>query len=155
MFNRALEIATLAHSGEFRNPAIYVKNQGGGLDHEPYIEHPKRVAAQFNDDFTKTVAILHDVAEDAPEFLPQLKKEFSATIIDAMLVVTRLKDENYFDFIMRIRGSQNVAAMKVKLADLEDNLKTVQEGATADKYRFAKYILLEAVIYWDSIRDGW
>jgi len=130
MFYRALEIATQAHKNQTRAK-------------EPYIIHPKRVADQFNksDHLNRTIAILHDVIEDAPEYLPHIRDEFPKEVLRAVMLLTRHDKQTYFDFVMKIRDSQNGNAIAVKIADLKDNMRDLDEGSKKDKYRFALYIL--------------
>ena len=133
MFPRALEIAIQAHKNQTRKVT-------GEKWPEPYIEHSKRVASYFKDDIRKTVSILHDVIEDAPVFEKVIKKEFSKTIYEAIIILTRQENENYFNFIMRVKNSDSLA-ISIKIADLQDNMSDLQEGSKKDKYRFALYIL--------------
>jgi (p)ppGpp synthase/HD superfamily hydrolase len=50
MYLTALKIAHHAHKGQTRKDS-----------NVPYIVHPIRVSGYFNDDFRKTIAVLHDV----------------------------------------------------------------------------------------------
>lgn len=129
MFPRMLEIAEVAHAGQKRS-----KNN------EDYIEHVKRVANNFKDDLHKTLAIGHDIIEDHPEFSKIIKKEFPK-LIDRLLVLTKKEGETYFHYIMRIRDSQDIDLIAIKLGDLFDNMSDLKESSMKDKYRFAFYIL--------------
>ncbi len=103
MYKLALQIATKAHKGQVRKDGI-----------TPYIKHPIRVADKFNDDFKKTIAILHDVLEDTDQDLSMFPQE----VLSVLDVLT--KKDNYFTYIDNI--SKNEIAKQVKIADLKDNL---------------------------------
>ena len=122
----ARDLARRAHAGQTR------KNG------EPYFNHPERVAQQLRDNTAQAVAYLHDVLEDChdPVILGELN-QFPRTIVDAVKLLTSAKDETYFDFIHRILASGNKTAIVVKIADLKDNLRDLEEGHQKDKYRFA------------------
>lgn len=130
----AKAIAAQAHAGQKR------KFEESNL---PYIIHPQRVAASVEDKL-KPIAWLHDTLEDTPLTETYLREYFSGNIVDAVVDLTRKKGENYFDFIMRIM--QNEQAMFVKIADIEDNLKSLPEGSLKDKYRLAKYVLYTSIV---------
>lgn len=86
-----------------------------------YIGHPRRVADRCSSVKTKIVALLHDTIEDTdvtPEYL--LEQGFSQEIVDAVLSVTKRKNEDYFDFCRR--AGENKIGREVKLADLHDNM---------------------------------
>lgn len=110
---KAIEIATEAHKGQF--------DKAG----KPYIEHPLAVAALLETEDEKTVAVLHDVLEDTPVTIEDLRRAgFSEEILRAVYAVTRKirqgKKETYFGFIHRIKHSGELA-VRVKLADLAHN----------------------------------
>lgn len=153
-YSIALDIAEEAHKGQKRTNG------------EDYIEHPKRVAAKFEDDYRKCLAILHDVLEPdaARVFLYDelIYRGIDKEIADGVLILTRKEGENYFDFIMRIvnstfkrrRESGSVwkggdfqdGPANVKIEDINDNSKTCKEGSRLDKYRLSKYVI-ESSIY--------
>lgn len=114
-------IARCAHHGQFDKQ---------GMD---YILHPLRVAALV-DDGCKPAALLHDVLEDTSVDRDLL---LAAGISDETLVavelLTRSEDQTYEEFIGRIRVSGNAIAVKVKIADLQDNLaRCTVEPALSD-----------------------
>ena len=103
MYKLALQIATKAHKGQVRKDGK-----------TPYIKHPIRVANQFNDDFKKTIAVLHDVLEDTDQDLSMFPNEV-LSVLDVLN-----KKDNYFTYINNI--SKNEIAKQVKITDLKDNL---------------------------------
>ena len=99
----------------------------------PYIHHPARMAADVGDDpDAAAVAWLHDVIEDTPVTASFLREQgMPAHIVEAVEIVTRRKDaETYRQFIERIAASRNALAIRVKLADLGDNM--ARPGAPGD-----------------------
>ena len=65
-----------------------------------------------------------------------------------MIALTKKEEENYFDYIERLKN--NTTAKKVKLADLKDNMNikrilqpTQQDSERVEKYKKAKKLLEE------------
>lgn len=89
----------------------------------------------------KICAILHDLVEDTDYTLDDLKSEgFSEEIIATLSCLTKRKNEDYFDFINRVK--ENKIAINVKLADLKDNmnLTRLQSLTEKDFIRLEKYV---------------
>lgn len=130
--SRILEIAEEAHRGQTRK-----MGKDKGL---PYIIHPKRVAENFSDETLKSIALLHDVIEDTKITASDLlEKGVSPEVVAAVECLSRKENENYLDFILRIKN--NKLAVNVKIADIEDNMRDLEEGSRKDKYRLSLYIL--------------
>ena len=109
MIDRAMKICVDVHSGQ--------RDRYG----EIYILHPMRVMMKVNNLRDKCVAILHDVVEDSDWTAEHLSAEgFSPDIVDAVNAITKQDGEDYMDYIHRLES--NGMAVRVKLADLEDNL---------------------------------
>ena len=105
---RAIELAKQHHKGQ--------TNKAG----KPYIEHPLRVMNQVESEEEKIVAVLHDIVEDTDISLDDLRSEgFSEKVVSAVECLTKQDGENHDSYIERI--SFNPLAVKIKLADLEDN----------------------------------
>ncbi len=106
---RAIAIAAEAHVDQREKSGV------------PYILHPIRIMLRMSTEAEMMVAILHDVVEDTPWTLDQLRKEgFPEEVVEAVDCVTRRETESYAEFVERAR--YNPVARKVKLADLEDNM---------------------------------
>lgn len=92
----------------------------------PYWTHPVSVMLRLGEKATddeRRVALLHDVLEDTKITLADLIVEgFSLDVILAVHLLTRPSDLQYLDWIKMIALSGNKIAIKVKVADLEDNL---------------------------------
>ena len=127
---RAIEIATEAHRGQFDK---------AGND---YIGHPLRVMAMGKTTDEKIVGVLHDIVEDTDWTFEGLAAEgFSAEVFDALRCVTKLsEDEPYDKFIARVKA--NPLAVAVKLNDLSDNMDIRRLPYISDKdvKRLKKYL---------------
>lgn len=112
LIQKALNIAINAHKGVVDK---------GGVD---YVFHPITVALECKTDDEKIVALLHDVVEDTPVTLDDLRKDFPEYIVEAVDAVTRRKPQEQYgaarwDYIKRCKA--NPIARVVKIADLEHN----------------------------------
>ena len=128
LLERAILIAAQAHQGQI--------DKAGA----PYILHPLRVMLKLNSETEMITGVLHDLIEDTPWTLENLRQEgFPDEILEALDYLTRREGEDYQDFIKRVAG--NPLARKVKLADLEDNLNILRfETITEkDKARLTRY----------------
>ncbi|MEM6431970.1 MAG: HD domain-containing protein [Deinococcota bacterium] len=106
---RAVELAAKHHAGQCQRNGT------------PYLLHPLHVMACVDDPDAKIVAILHDVVEDTPLTLDELRAEgFSAEVLEAVRLVTKLDDVSYEDYIDAL--AHNPLARTVKLADLRHNI---------------------------------
>jgi (p)ppGpp synthase/HD superfamily hydrolase len=96
----------------------------------------------------RITAVLHDVIEDTDWTIERLRREgFHTEILDALDCLTKEDGEEYREFIERVK--LNSLAVKVKMADLEDNLdvarlKNVTEADTKrlEKYKHALLMLI-------------
>ena len=127
---RAIEIATEAHKGQCDK---------AGKD---YIGHPLRVMEMGKTEEEKIVGVLHDVIEDTDWTFEKLAEEgFSDEIIAALRCVTKISEnENYDDFIDRVK--KNPLAAAVKINDLTDNMDIRRLPYLSDKdvKRLKKYL---------------
>ncbi len=88
---------------------------------QPYVLHPLRVMLCCETETARIVAILHDVIEDTPHTLAELRAlGYSEEVLQALDCLTRRAGESYEAFIQRVKG--NALARRVKLADLADNM---------------------------------
>lgn len=135
---RAISIAAEAHAGQ--------KDRAGA----PYILHPIRLMIQMDSENAMMAAVLHDVVENSVWTLDDLRKEgFSNEVLNAVDSLTHRdkEGEDYWDYIQRAKSDP--IAIKVKLADLEDNLNpdrlneiTEKDEKRFDRYRKAQEMLL-------------
>lgn len=125
---RAIAIAAEAHVGQ--------KDKAG----EPYILHPIRVMLRVSTTEERIAAVLHDLLEDTPWKRADLEREgFPTDVLDAIEALTRRPKETYDEFVAR--AARNQIAIRVKLADLEDNLdkSRIANPTERDFRRMAKY----------------
>jgi len=120
---KAISLATRAHEGQV------------DLLGQPYIRHCLRVMEACAPDVdAMIVGVLHDVLEDGSEddayTLGTLG--FGEPIRQALHALTRDNGEPYPDYIQRIKQAGPLA-VKVKIADLEDNLDRYNELRRIDK----------------------
>ena len=140
----AIQIATEAHDGQ--------RDRGGA----PYILHPLRVMLAVEGDREKIAAVLHDVAEDCPEWpLARLREQpFSGAVCDALDALTRRPGEDYWTFIGRCNADP--IARSVKLADLRDNqdLTRIKNPTEKDAERVRKYVTASMILLSGPSHDG-
>ena len=125
---RAIMVAFTAHQGQ-------VDKAG-----KPYILHPLTVAMKQQSEEGFIVGMLHDVVEDSDITIDFLKEQgFSDAVIEAVQLLTHDKNEDYFDYIRRVK--KNSLAKGVKLADLMHNsdLTRLPEITDKDRKRAKKY----------------
>ena len=129
LFDRAVELAFSKHRNQ--------TDKAG----KKYITHIIRVCEKCLSDEERIVALLHDTIEDTDVTVEMLDTlGFPIDIINAVLSVTKIKGEEYQDFVKR--AGMNKIGRYVKIADLEDNM-TVQrlnEVTGDDVERLNKYI---------------
>ena len=107
---KALEVAYQAHQGQ--------RSFAG----RPYIFHPIRVMEQMDTDEERIVALLHDTVEDTYVTLDHLADWFSSTVVEAVDALTHRDGVPYLEYIEK-QVALNPLATKVKLADLQDNMR--------------------------------
>jgi (p)ppGpp synthase/HD superfamily hydrolase len=128
--DRAIAIAAEAHTGQKDKTGI------------SYILHPIRLMIQMDSEEAMIAAVLHDVVEDSVWTLDDLRREgFSDEVLNAVDCLTHREGEgeDYWDYIKRA-GSDPIA-IKVKLADLFDNLNPnrLDKVTEEDEKRFERY----------------
>ena len=125
---RAIAIAAAAHEGQ-------VDKAGA-----PYVFHPLRMMLRLDTPDEHMAAVLHDVVEDTPVTLEQLRAEgFPQAVLEAVEALTKREGEDYEEFIRRVAA--NRLASRVKLADLRDNcdLSRIAQPTEKDYERIGKY----------------
>jgi len=126
---RAIAVAVAAHKAQ--------RDKYG----RPYILHPLTLMMKMADETSMMAAVLHDVVEDTAVTLDDLRKEgFPREVIDAVESLSKNEKESYDEYVERV--SRNPVAVKVKLADLEDNMRITRMNKVTDKdtVRLAKYL---------------
>jgi (p)ppGpp synthase/HD superfamily hydrolase len=122
----AINLSWLSHNGQFRKD---------GKTH--FIFHPIAVMMKVNSLQAKTVAVIHDILEDTTLTEKDLRdKKFDNQTIETVILLTRLKDQKYFDYIRKL--SHNSLAKEVKIADVQHNLESLEQIAKAEERNFLK-----------------
>ena len=90
---------------------------------EHYFHHPLSVARNFMSDTKEyKVALLHDVLEDTEVSEEDLELLMvNEEVIEAVKCITHLPHESLEEYLRRVKG--NPIALKVKLADIADNMR--------------------------------
>lgn len=126
MVGRAFELARQAHSLQRRKSG------------EPYILHPLAVARITGTDLELdshmvAAALLHDVVEDTPYTLTDIRERFGDDVASLVNVVTKRPKQNYaqskqVDNFRQILESvhSDVRALLIKLADRLHNMRTLE-----------------------------
>lgn len=127
---RAYEVAKEAHLGQVDK---------AGVD---YINHPLKVAAHVGENPSAIiVALLHDVTEDTPLTIDDLKKSIPLNDDEAKALELLTHDDStpYFEYVAKIKS--NALAAKVKAADLKHNsdLERIKNPTPKDFARVEKY----------------
>ena len=105
-----------------------------------YVWHPIHVMINVKGYNEKIVALLHDIVEDTEVTVPDLKNlKFSKEVIEAVDVITKKKEQEYFSYLKSIKD--NSIAKKVKIEDLKHNsdLKRLRSITQKDIDRAIKY----------------
>jgi len=131
---KAIALAVEAHRGQ-------VDKVGAA-----YILHPLRVMSRMSTNAERIAAVLHDAVEDSDgrvTFERIAAMGAPAEAVEAIRLLTRTddgSDAGYQAYVERLCG--NPIALKVKLADLENNLDTrrLSEVSPRDAARLSKYL---------------
>lgn len=129
ILEKAIQIAVNAHMGQ--------KDRAGS----PYILHPLRVMHSVGATDAKIVAILHDVVEDTSVTFDELiDAGIPKHLVITLRLLTHTDNLSYEDYIARL--GENSLAVKVKLADLKDNmdLSRLKEISDEDMELYKKYV---------------
>ena len=136
---KAYNFSLQAHTGQLRESG------------ESYIIHPLGVAIILGelelDMVTIIAGLLHDVVEDTPVTLEQVKEEFGeevAALVDGVTKLSRLdftsKEEQQAETLrkMFIAMAQDIRVVLIKLADRTHNLRTLRYLNTHKQKEIAK-----------------
>ena len=109
---------------------------------KPYLLHCLRVMNNLNtkDEELQCIAVLHDLIEDTSYKFPDLRDlGFSERVISGVRWLTHLKGKTYDEYILDL--TINLDAIKVKIADLKDNMDLTRLENLTDKdiERLKKY----------------
>lgn len=94
----------------------------------PYIQHILGVWSRlrFEDMTTQIGGLLHDTVEDTHTQYAEIFEKFGDDVGDIVGVLTHVKGQPYDEYIESIASSGNIRAIRIKIADLEDNSSDVR-----------------------------
>jgi (p)ppGpp synthase/HD superfamily hydrolase len=131
----------------------------------PYWKHPVSVMQRLGPDASddeKHAALLHDVVEDTTYTLTDLlNMGYSEAAVEAVRLLTKPEIKvPYLDWVRGLAASGNMIAIRVKIADNEDNsdpariaLLPPEKRGMTDKYARSLEILRGALVGRDTPRD--
>jgi (p)ppGpp synthase/HD superfamily hydrolase len=102
-----------------------------------YIYHPLNVMRRLETDEERIAGVLHDIVEDCGVTLADLRElGYNDTVVGALDYLSKRPEEedDYEAFIDRIKQGP-VLAIKVKLADLADNMDPTRRTEDNEKTR--------------------
>jgi len=102
---------------------------------EPYILHPLRImmvvekGSFSHKKWHMLTAILHDTIEDAPQWWDtaegsRLRFELPEPVLKSIHLLSQDEDEDYEEYILRIKKSKDLVAYQIKILDIRDNLNS-------------------------------
>ena len=149
LIQRAIVFATQAHAGQTR------KYTG-----EPYVNHPvevMRLVSEVNDDpEVLAAAVLHDVVEDTPATITNIRIGFNARVaalVDDLTDVSKPEDGNRAtrkELDRQHTAKASPDAKTIKLADLISNSMSIVK----DDPSFAKVYMKEKRALLEVLNEG-
>ena len=128
MWIKAFLYAAKKHKGQ--------KDKAG----KPYILHPLYVSLHCKGRKARIAALLHDVIEDTDATAADLlEMGFGRDVTAAVQLLSKPEDEDYFDYVRRVK--KDPIAAEVKKNDLRHNmqLKRLKTISKKDLERRKKY----------------
>lgn len=129
LLSKAIEIATIAHSGQF--------DRGGN----PYILHPLKLQhwLRCESELIQCIAVLHDVVEDTNVTVEEIREQFGDFVADSVNRLTKKEGQSYEEYLEGIMLDR--AATIVKIADLRHNsdIRRLKGVRPKDLERIQKY----------------
>ena len=121
LIEQAKKVAEAAHQGQTRKDG-----------RTPYFKHVQAVADGVEDRL-KPIAYLHDVVEDTPITLDELRQAgFPEYVIEAVDLLTHKNREPNVHYWGKI--AKNKDAAQVKIADMKSNLRDTPDPRQREKY---------------------
>lgn len=137
LIKKAYNFASEAHKGQTRKSG------------EPYIEHSiaaaQTLAEMKLDSVAVAAALLHDVVDDTPITLEQIKKEFgkeTARLVEGITKLGKIKYRGIERQVENLRKmflamAQDIRVVLIKLADRLHNMKTLDVLPPEKRHRIA------------------
>jgi (p)ppGpp synthase/HD superfamily hydrolase len=140
----------LAHPDLGQSIELSIRAHEGQIDKSgrPYYLHPLRVAMRLANctPEERHAALLHDVVEDTAVTLDDLREMgYSDEVLALVDLLTRRKraGESHKQYVERLVTSGNAKALRVKLADVYDNMSPARTRSLPShergmRHRFAR-----------------
>ena len=151
MIDHAYQLASAAHATQFRRSG------------EPYICHPISVAQLLvelgMDSESVAAALMHDVAEDTPVTIDEIRQKFGSEV--ALLVdgVTKLGQLSYSADKVEVQAenlrkmflamAKDIRVILIKLADRLHNMRTLQYMRPEKQQEKARAAVVQKYIFTD------
>jgi GTP pyrophosphokinase len=136
LLRKAIDFAVLAHKNQFRHSGM------------PYAEHPFEVAkllCDLNmDTLTIVAGLLHDVAEDTPHGVEEIRKEFGedvAFLVEAVTKISAIQSKSRAEQQaetfrkMLVSMAKDIRVIMIKFADRLHNMRTLGYHSKEEKRR--------------------
>lgn len=140
------EMETLQDAYGFAEEAHSTQWRKGG---EPYITHPIAVARIVSEELLLGInpvvaALLHDVVEDTPHTIDEIKERYGSDVAFLVDVLTKKKREKYetskqVDNFQQMLNSihYDIRALLIKLSDRLHNMRTLKSMAAEKQIKIA------------------
>ena len=103
---------------------------------KPYIDHLRFVSEQLESEEGKIVGLLHDLIEDTDTTLLELQElGFSEHVLYCLDLLTKVKGTSYSEYIDRIILSGDEIAIRVKEADMRNNMDPERIANLSPEYQ--------------------
>ncbi len=139
--NKAYKLAAYYHEGQMYGefPYLHHLNYVYGSWYSLFLLEP----LQCDPDFFEATCYLHDILEDCPEVTTELllSEGIPQEVVDAVVLVTKVKDK-FYDYHTYLKNlSTNKMAWQVKVADTYSNLtQSVKEGNVRRIKKYSKQL---------------
>lgn len=121
---QAMKLAKTYHRGQTR------LGENGRVpyydEHILGVYHILKDECQVEDYDILTMALLHDVAEDTPCTIDEIREKFGDEIADQVSLLTRIEGEPFSIYARRLFANGTYKSILVKLADRLHNLRTIK-----------------------------
>ena len=103
---------------------------------KPYIEHLLFVSDAQPTEDGKIVGLLHDLIEDTNTTLLELEEVgFNDRVRSALILLTKVKGTPYSEYIDKIIASGDEIALRVKEADMRNNMDPERIARLSPEYQ--------------------
>lgn len=118
---------------------MFARTRGKRTDNTPKFLHPIRVALLLKgcEEGTVIAGLLHDLLEETETTYREIESRFGTGVADLVQSLTHGKESDA-DVLNRVRDG-GAEAVKIKLADNTDNIRTISYFPTERQAPYLKY----------------